>query len=43
MVRFLTLYCLLFDKQKCQTVLLTININKTFIINVNNNNVKENF
>ena len=31
---------LLFDKQKCQTVLLTFNNNKTCIINVNNNNVK---
>ena len=61
MVRFLTLFDLLFDpyaiygrfltlltsqfltSKSAKTVLLTFNNNKTFIINVNNNNVKENF
>ena len=57
MVRFLTLFDLLFDpyaiygrfltlltsfltSKSAKTVLLTFNYNKTFIINVNNNNVK---
>jgi len=35
MVRFLTLVDLLFDKQKCKTVLFTFNDNKPFIININ--------
>jgi hypothetical protein len=35
MVRFLTLVDLLFDKQKCKTVLLTFNDNRPFIININ--------
>jgi len=35
LVRFLTLFDLLFDMQKCKTVLLTFNNNKPFIINMN--------